>query len=260
MNYDRKILAVAVKKDVMEGAGVLVGRALPQGRLGLEPVDPFLMLDHFNGSSDGPGFPEHPHRGFEILTYIRQGLASHKDNFGNEGQVRAGGLMRITAGKGMWHGEGMGDGSKEPIHIEGLQFWVNLPKAKKKVDPSFQMAEDAELPRQSQDGGKVSVKVLVGPGSPVKMMTPMVYLEVTAQPGATFRWDIPSEHQGFAYVLQGSGDFGMEGAQAAEGHVAIFGQGSGLEVKNTGKAPLVFVMAAGTPYREPVLWNGPFVD
>ncbi len=259
MAYDRKILAVGVKKDVMEGAGVLVGRALPQGRLGLEPVDPFLMLDHFKGSSDGPGFPEHPHRGFEILTYIKQGSAAHKDNFGNEGQVRAGGLMRITAGKGMWHGEGMGDGG--PVHtIEGLQFWVNLPKAKKKVDPSFQLAEVGELPHLSQSDGKVDVKVLVGPGSPVKMMTPMVYLEVTAQPGTTFQWDIPSEHQGFAYVLEGSGDFGSDGAQAAEGQVAIFGEGAGLAVKNTGKVPLVFVMAAGTPYREPVIWNGPFVD
>jgi redox-sensitive bicupin YhaK (pirin superfamily) len=259
MAYDRKILAVGVKKDVMEGAGVLVGRALPQGRLGLEPLDPFLMLDHFKGSSDGPGFPEHPHRGFEILTYIRQGSAAHKDNFGNEGQVRAGGLMRITAGKGMWHGEGMGEG-KEPEIIEGLQFWVNLPKAKKKIDPSFQMAEEKELPHQSQDGGKVDVKVLVGPGSPVKILTPIVYLEVHVQPGGSFHWDIPAEQQGFAYVLEGSGDFGSDGAMAAEGQVAVFGQGSGLSVKNTGKEPLVFMMAAGSPHREPVIWNGPFVD
>lgn len=259
MAYDRKILAVGKKKEVMEGAGVLVGRALPQGRLGLEPVDPFLMLDHFKAPGMGPGFPEHPHRGFEILTYIRQGHGDHKDNFGNEGRIHAGGLMRLTAGKGMWHGEGGGTDRPDEM-IEGLQFWVNLPKAKKKVDPSFQLAEDKEFPRQSQDGGKVSVKVLVGPGSPIKMMTPMHYLEVTAQPGGQFHWDIPSDYQGFAYVLEGSGDFGSDGAQAAEGHVAIFGEGSGLSVHNTGKAPLVFVMAAGTPYREPVIWNGPFVD
>ena len=260
MNYDRKILAVGVKKDVMEGAGVLVGRALPQSRLGLEPVDPFLMLDHFNGSSDGPGFPEHPHRGFEILTYIRQGIASHKDNFGNEGQVKAGGLMRLTAGKGMWHGEGMGDGSKEPIQIEGLQFWVNLKKAQKKIDPSFQLAEDKDLPRQTQDGGKVSVKVLVGPGSLVKIITPMFYLEVTIKAGGTFQWDIPKEHQGFVYVLEGAATFPADHAQAAEGQIAILGQGGGIEIKNEAKDDLVFMIAAGEPHREPVVWNGPFVD
>jgi redox-sensitive bicupin YhaK (pirin superfamily) len=258
MAYDRKILAVGVKKEVMEGAGVLVGRALPQGRLGLEPLDPFLMLDHFKMEPGGPGFPEHPHRGFEILTYIRQGWGSHKDNFGNEATVKAGGLMRLTAGKGMWHGEGGGAG--EGKVIEGLQFWVNLKKAQKKIDPAFQHVEDAELPRQSQDGGKTSIKVLVGPGSPVKILTPMFYLEVTMQPGASFQWDIPAEHQGFVYVLQGSALFPTDGAQAAEGHVAVLGQGGGLKVQNAGSAELVFVIAAGEAHREPVLWNGPFVD
>ena len=259
MAFDRKILAVGIKKDVMEGAGVLVGRALPQGRLGLEPVDPFLMLDHFKMPDDGPGFPEHPHRGFEILTYIRSGYGEHKDNFGNEGRVNAGGLMRLTAGKGMWHGEGGGVERKGDL-IEGLQFWVNLPKALKKVEPSFQLAQDLDLPRQTQADGKVNIKVLVGPGSPIKMLTPILYLEVTVQAGARFHWEIPADHQGFAYVLEGSGFFGSDDAQVAEGQVAIFGEGSGLEVKNSSPKPLVFVMAAGKPHREPVIWNGPYVD
>jgi redox-sensitive bicupin YhaK (pirin superfamily) len=259
MAYDRKILAVGVKKEVMEGAGVLVGRALPQGRLGLEPVDPFLMLDHFKAEPGGPGFPEHPHRGFEILTYVRQGFGSHKDNFGNEATVKAGGLMRLTAGKGMWHGEDVGTSEKGGV-IEGLQFWVNLKKAQKKIDPAFQHVEDAELPRVPQDGGKTTVKVLVGPGSPVKMLTPMFYLEVSIKPGGSFQWDIPVEHQGFVYVLEGSASFPADAAQAAAGHVAILGQGGGIEVKNAGKDDLVFVIAAGEPHREPVIWNGPFVD
>jgi redox-sensitive bicupin YhaK (pirin superfamily) len=261
MSFDRKIQAVGQKKDVMEGAGVLVGRALPQSRLGLEPLDPFLMLDHFKMPAGGPGFPEHPHRGFEILTYIRTGFGSHKDNFGNEGTVKAGGLMRLTAGKGMWHGEG-GGVEKPGEMIEGLQFWVNLPRSLKKVDPEFQLAQDQELPRQSQDGGKTSVKVLVGPGSPVKIRTPMVYLEVTVQPGGHFEWELPKEHQGFAYVLDGSGWFGAGAGEsaAAEGQVAVFGEGGGLKARNEGKQPLVFVMAAGQPHREPVVWNGPFVD
>jgi redox-sensitive bicupin YhaK (pirin superfamily) len=258
MKFDRKILAVGEKKEVMEGAGVLVGRALPQGRLGLEPLDPFLMLDHFKQVPGGPGFPDHPHRGFEILTYFRQGFGSHKDNFGNEGTVQAGGMMRLTAGKGMWHGEGAG-GEKGGL-VEGLQFWINLPKAQKKVNPEFQLAEAKDFPRLTQDGGKTSVKVLVGEGSPIKIRTPMVYLEVSVQPGGHFEWDIPAEHQGFAYVLEGAGWFGADDAQAAEGQVAVFGQGSGIQIHNEGKETLVFMLAAGHPHREPVIWNGPFVD
>jgi redox-sensitive bicupin YhaK (pirin superfamily) len=255
---NRKILAVGAKRDVMEGAGEIVGRVLPQARLGLEPVDPFLMLDHFAMEPGGPGFPEHPHRGFEILTYIRSGWGSHKDNFGNEATIDAGGLMRLTAGKGMWHGES--GGAEKGGKVEGLQFWVNLKKAQKKVEPSFQHAQDAELPRLTQDGGRTVVKVLVGPGSPVTMLTPMAYLEAVLQPGAAFEWDIPAGHQGFVYVLSGSASFPVDGALAAEGQVAILGEGGGLSVKNEGAEPLTFVFAAGEPRREPVIWNGPFVD
>lgn len=258
MQTDRKILAVGPKRDVMEGAGEIVGRVLPQSRLGLEPLDPFLMLDHFAMQPGGPGFPEHPHRGFEILTYILSGWGSHRDNFGNEATVQAGGLMRLSAGKGMWHGEA--GGAPKGGSIEGLQFWVNLKKSQKKMDPSFQHVEDAALPRQGQDDGKVTVKVLVGPGSPVTIHTPMVYLDVTVKPGGSFAWDIPAEHQGFVYVLRGSAVFPADDARAAAGHVAVLGAGAALAVKNEGAEDLVFLLAAGEPHREPVIWNGPFVD
>lgn len=258
MAFDRKILAVGSKREVMEGAGEIVGRVLPQPRLGLEPLDPFLMLDHFAMEPDGPGFPEHPHRGFEILTYIRSGWASHRDNFGNDARVRAGGLMRLTAGKGMWHGEA--GGAEEGSRVEGLQFWVNLGKAHKKVAPSFQLAEDAELPRLEQDAGRTVVKVLVGPGSPVKMMTPMTYLEARVRPGGTFEQDLPAERQGFVYVMRGRALFPEDETRAAAGQVAVLGQGGGLRLRNEGGEELVFVMAAGRPHREPVVWNGPFVD
>jgi redox-sensitive bicupin YhaK (pirin superfamily) len=257
-SFDRKILAVGQKKDVMEGAGEIVGRVLPQGRLGLEPLDPFLLLDHFKMGADGPGFPEHPHRGFEILTYIRQGWASHKDNLGNQARVEAGGLMRLTAGSGLWHGEA-GGAAKGQV-VEGLQFWVNLEKAKKGIGPTFQQAHDRDLPRQEQDGGKVLVKVLVGPHSPVRIITPMAYLDVSVAPGGKFQWEIPAEHQGFVYVLEGQAHFPVDGARAAAGQVAVLGQGSGLQLENDTAEPLAFLLAAGQPHREPVIWNGPFVD
>jgi quercetin 2,3-dioxygenase len=260
MSLDRKILAVGSKRDVMEGAGVIVGRVLPQARLGLEPLDPFLLLDYVDMDSGGPGFPEHPHRGFEILTYIRQGHGVHRDNFGNDARVEAGGLMRLTAGKGMWHGEGGGDEGGAPYHVEGLQFWVNLKKSQKSLPPSFQLATDEELPRQTQDQGRTTVKVLVGPGSPVKILTPMVYLEGTVLPGGRFEWELPKEHQGFVYIFKGSAHFPADGSHAAAGQVAVLGNGSGLALEQEGTEALNFILAAGEPHREPVLWNGPFVD
>jgi redox-sensitive bicupin YhaK (pirin superfamily) len=258
MPYDRKILAVGQKRDVMEGAGEVVGRVLPQARLGLEPLDPFLMLDHFKMEPGGPGFPEHPHRGFEILTYVIDGWGRHKDNFGNDARVEAGGLMRLTAGKGMWHGEagGAGEGHK----MEGLQFWVNLKKSQKGVAPSFQYAQDKDLPRLIQGGGKTTIKVLVGPDSPVKIITPMVYLDVRVEGGGALEWNLEAQHQGFVYVLEGEALFPADGARAAEGQVAVLGGGSGLRVENAGNSALHFVLAAGEAHREPVIWNGPFVD
>lgn len=258
MPFDRKILAVGSKRDVMEGGGEIIGRVLPQARLGLEPLDPFLLLDHFKIEPGGPGFPEHPHRGFEILTYLREGWGSHHDNFGNSARIEAGGMMRLTAGKGMWHGEAGGAGAGRKM--EGLQFWVNLKKSQKGVAPSFQHAEDKEFPRQEQDQGRTQVKVLVGPGSPVTIMTPMLYVDVRVRPGGRFEIDLPAGHQGFVYVFGGSAGFPADGAAASGGQVAVLGEGRGLAVENAGAGDLCFVMAAGEPHREPVLWNGPFVD
>jgi len=258
MPFDRKILAVGQKRDVMEGAGEIVGRVLPQSGLGLEPLDPFLLLDHFKMEPGGPGFPEHPHRGFEVLTYIRDGWGSHKDNLGNQARVEAGGMMRLTAGKGLWHGE---SGGAEAGHrTEGLQFWVNLKKAQKGVAPSFQHAQDGDFPREVQDQGRTRVKVLVGPKSPLKIITPMVFLDVTVQPGGHFEIDLSAGHQGFVYLFGGSALFPADGTRAEGSQVAVLGDGSGLAVENAGKGELSFVLAAGEPHREPVLWNGPFVD
>jgi redox-sensitive bicupin YhaK (pirin superfamily) len=255
---DRKIFAVGNKRDVMEGAGEIVGRVLPQARLGLEPLDPFLMLDHFKMEPGGPGFPEHPHRGFEILTYIRDGWGRHKDNLGNDARVERGGLMRLTAGKGMWHGES--GGAEQGHRTEGLQFWVNLKKSQKGVAPSFQAFQDQDLPRQSQDNGRTEVKILVGPASPVKIITPMVYLDVSVGAGGAFTWDLDPAHQGFVYVFDGEAGFPADSKTASAGQVAVLGQGGAIRVENRGSGNLNFVIAAGEPHREPVLWNGPFVD
>jgi len=258
MPYDRKILAIGHKRDVLEGAGEIVGRVLPQARLGLEPLDPFLMLDHFKMEPGGAGFPEHPHRGFEILTLVRDGWCSHHDNLGNEAKVTAGGMMRITAGKGMWHGEA---GGAEAGHkTEGLQFWINLKKSQKGMAPSFQYAQDGDFPRNVQDQGRTQVKVLVGPGSPVGIVTPMLYVDVTIEILGRYEVDLPVSYQGFAYVLGGTARFPSDGSVASQNQVAVLGPGGGLVVENGGPETLNFLLAAGEPCREQVLWNGPFVD
>lgn len=258
MPYDRKIQAVGKKRDVMEGGGEIVGRVLPQAGVGLEPLDPFLMLDHFSIAPGGPGFPEHPHRGFEILTLVLEGWGRHRDNMGNDARVEAGGMMHLSAGKGMWHGES--GGADEGRKMEGLQFWVNSKKADKGLKPAFQHAQDADFPRQNQDGARTVVKVLVGPGSPVKMLTPMEYLGVHVAAGGRFEWEFPEGYHGFVYVLRGQAAFPVDNARAEEGQVAVLGEGSGLTLQNAGTGELAFVVAAGLPHKEQVLWNGPFVD
>jgi redox-sensitive bicupin YhaK (pirin superfamily) len=227
----------------------------------LEEVDPFLLLDEARIDPKGPGFPEHPHRGFEILTYILEGWGSHKDNMGNQGRIEAGGLMKLSAGSGIWHGEqaggeGPGNGDKPVAH--GIQFWVNLPLAEKKRKPEFQILPAADVPVQEKDGS--ITRVLVGPGSPVKMVTPMQYLDVTLKPGASWSWDLPEAWQGYVYVLDGTGNFGSNAAEGRDGHLLILDEGGPLEAKNPRKEELRFMLAAGQPLKQPVRWNGPFVD
>src|SRR5919202_957117 len=125
----REIALVADSFVVMEGAGVPVRRVLPSRTVPYRLVDPFLLLDHFKMEDFGNGesFPPHPHRGFEIITYMLRGSSSHSDSEGNQGTVRAGGLQRITTGRGIWHGEGGGGGAGGPVN--GLQLWINLSQA-----------------------------------------------------------------------------------------------------------------------------------
>src|SRR6185369_5891219 len=181
MPNDRKIKKVVQAFDAVEGGGVIISRALPNRQVALEEVDPFLLLDEARIDPKGPGFPEHPHRGFEIITYLLEGWGSHKDNFGNEGRVEAGGLMKLTAGKGMWHGEAAGGKKGDGTIAHGLQFWVNLPLAEKKREPEFQLLQSAEIKELKLAGS--TTRILAGPGSAVRIVTPIHYLDVTLQPG-----------------------------------------------------------------------------
>ncbi len=253
---DRKVVRVVHKVETMEGAGVVVGRALPNRDVPHEEVDPFLLWDEAEIDPDGPAFPRHPHRGFEILTYPLRGWINHVDSLGNEARVQAGGIMHITAGKGIWHEEGFGEKNHQPIR--GIQFWVNLPLAEKQREPSLQVAGETDLPVTDQDG--VRLKVLVGPGSPIQLVTPVHYLDVTVQPGAAFSWPAPPDFQGFAYVLDGVGLFGPEATRGLKGDLVVWGEGERVTAVAGEEMPTRFMLALGRPHRQPVSWHGSYVD
>jgi quercetin 2,3-dioxygenase len=252
----RSVERVAETQVVMEGAGVPVRRALPSRVATYNLVDPFLLLDHFRADTRAMegGFPPHPHRGFEIVTYVVEGAAAHSDSEGNEGVVRAGGLQRITAGRGIWHGEGSGG---EPGPMEGLQLWINLPRREKGIPPGYQGVEAEQLPVRQV--GDARVKTLVGEGAPTALHTPAVYYDVTVAPGGKAELPLPEGDQGFAYLLTGDGRFGENGEPVGAAQLAVLGPGGALPVE-AGPQGVRFVLAAGRPVREQPRWNGPYVD
>lgn len=264
----RAAALVAGSQVVMEGAGVPVRRVLPSRQATYGLVDPWLLLDEFKMDSfDGESFPPHPHRGFEIVTYMILGAGNHTDSEGNAGEVRAGRLQRITAGKGIWHGEGGGSGPAGPVH--GLQLWINLPRADKQIPPGYQAVQAEQIPETSI--GDARVRVLVGEGSPTVLHTPAIYLDATLPAGGTTDLPVPVGFQGFAYILDGAGRFGANGLDAAETQVVVLGEatggasgdgasGDGAFPVTAGAAGVRFVLAAARPIGETPFFNGPFVD
>ncbi len=253
----RGVAKVVAAQDVMEGAGVLVRRAIPQPAVDLAEVDPFLLLDFAEIPAEGPSFPAHPHRGFEIVTYALEGSGTHQDDFGNNAEVEAGGLMRLTAGRGITHSEGQG--SRTPARgLKALQMWINLPLALKKTAPEFQALRPDKVPEGKGEGH--TIRFLAGEGSPVPLRTPALYRHLILQPGARVEQDVPSGHQGFVLVLEGQGAFGTPARGLKPLDFGVLESEGALVVENTGSGRLQCVLGAGKPLRQPVRWYGPFVD
>ena len=252
----RDVALVGSAHVVMEGAGVPVRRVLPSRQVPYRLVDPFLLLDEFKLESfGGESFPPHPHRGFEIVTYMIRGTGQHSDSEGNQGEVRAGGLQRITAGRGIWHGEGGGSGAAGPVH--GLQLWINLARAQKQIPPGYQGVQPEEIPERPV--GDARVRVLVGEGSPTRLHTTATYLDVRLPAGGRTEITLPAHFQGFVYVLEGSGAFGHSQQTIEATQIGALAAGGPL-VAAAGPEGAWFVVAAGHPHREPVTFNGPYVD
>jgi quercetin 2,3-dioxygenase len=250
--------------SVMEGAGVRLKRSFPGMRLNY--LDPFLLLDHFG--SDNPddyvaGFPMHPHRGIETVTYILKGAVSHRDSIGNEGTISVGDVQWMTSGRGILHEE-MPQVRSEGM--DGFQLWVNLPARDKMTKPRYQDVRADRIPQFTSDDGAL-IRLIAGTAGnisgPVKeIAADPIYMDVAVPARSTFRQTIQKGHNAFVYVFDGTGFFGGtnqgEAVKLQSPSLAITSDGDLLNVF-TGNDPVRFLLVSGKPLNEPVARYGPFV-
>ncbi|QWF15440.1 pirin family protein [Lysobacter capsici] len=245
-----------------DGAGVRLTRVI--GGPQLPDLDPFLLLDEFG--TDKPedylaGFPEHPHRGFETVTYMLDGRMRHKDNHGNEGVLVPGSVQWMTAGRGLVHSEMP---EQEQGRMRGFQLWVNLPAREKMTEPKYQeFAPDRIVQLQPADG--VQVKLIAGRigdlrGPIAQPATDPVYLDIALDAGARWEYELPEGHNAFAYVYEGGVQIGDgEDARAIDAQeLAVLSGGNVLKLFDA-KPGSRLIVIAGRPLREPVARYGPFV-
>jgi len=245
-----------------DGAGVKLTRVI--GGPDLPDLDPFLLLDEFGTDRAEDyiaGFPEHPHRGFETVTYMLDGRMRHRDNHGNEGLLTPGSVQWMTAGRGLIHSEMP---EQESGRMRGFQLWVNLPAREKMTEPKYQEFAPDRLPIATPAKG-VSVKVIAGRvgdtvGPISQPATDPVYLDIALEPGQAWAYDLPEGHNAFAYVFEGALSLGEgDDARALESQeMAVLGGGNQVQLR-AGSQPTRVILVAGRPLREPVVRHGPFV-
>jgi len=266
-------------KPTIEGAGVHLRRAFGFGNTA--EFDPFLLLDDFrNDIPDDylPGFPWHPHRGIETITYVLAGTVEHGDSMGNRGVISSGDVQWMTAGSGIIHQEmPKGDHAGQ---MHGFQLWANLPASMKMMDPRYQEVKAADIPEVTDDDGthvRIVCGSLWGKSGPVDgIAADPVYLDVSVPPGRRKTLPVETSHHGFAYVFAGSGKFcNASGPLAAPTEpvgwldtkppaaadnrsLVLFDRGDQVEVQ-AGEDGIRFLLVSGKPLEEPVAWYGPIV-
>lgn len=256
MSKSRHVIKSVLSREQSEGVGARVRRSV--GRQELKNLDPFLMLDEFRVKKPA-GFPDHPHRGFETVTYVLTGKFCHEDFAGHQGTIGPGDLQWMTAGRGIVHSE-MPAGDEEG---HGLQLWINLSKKDKMVEPKYQELLSKDIPVVEKDGVKVRVIAgeAMGKKSSVYTRTPTTYLDFTLQKGAKLNQPIQEGFTAFAYVLSGKATFGTGQKSLGEPHhtLVLSSEGDHIAVENNGETPCNFVLITGKPINEPVVQYGPFV-
>ena len=266
MSKPVKVSQLIRPETVIEGAGVRLRRSFAPNRANLH--DPFLLFDHFafNDPVEGPirGFPMHPHRGIETVTYMLEGSVHHRDSMGNSGMIGPGDVQWMTSGRGILHEE-MPRRSSDG-NIFGFQLWVNLPAARKMSAPCYQEVSAANIPVINENGVKVRVVAgevngVYGPVTEIAANT--LYLDVSLEPGKTFSQPIHSKHTVLIYVFEGKGEFGVDakgyGKEVEAVQMITFKDGDHLEVRSSTNSQVRFMLIAGAPFKEPIVPYGPFV-
>ncbi len=260
----RTVASVITASRVKEGAGFYVRRPFPTREL--DRIDPFLLLDHMEPNDLGPGeakgAPEHPHRGFETVTYMLEGTMVHKDSAGNRGTISSGDVQWMTAGSGVIHSEmPSAELQRNGGRLHGLQLWVNLPQRDKMMAPRYQDTLAQSIPVVDAPDKSVTVKVIagesLGQSAIIQTRTPIIYLHVKMQPNAIFQQSIPANFNAFLYVLEGQVTSSSKGA--ASDQLMLFNQDGDSVVVGTGASGADFLVIAGEPLNEPVSRYGPFV-
>ncbi len=257
-----RILRTVRGQPTSDGAGVKLTRVI--GTAQLPDLDPFLMLDEFGTDKAEDyiaGFPEHPHRGFETVTYMLDGRMRHRDNHGNEGLLTPGSVQWMTAGRGLVHSEMP---EQESGRMRGFQLWVNLPAKDKMCAPKYQEFAPDSIPVATPARG-VQIKVIAGAvgevvGPIVQPATDPLYLDVRLEPGASWDTTLPTGHNVFAYAYEGAVTVGEgDDARPLDTQVlAVLGGGEALSLR-AGTKGAQLILVAGRPLREPVMRHGPFV-
>ncbi|MFN2533048.1 MAG: pirin family protein [Pyrinomonadaceae bacterium] len=263
----RKIAGVVNSIETLEGEGFLVHRPFPT--YALSDFDPFLLLDEMGpvelGPGEAKGAPDHPHRGFETVTYMLSGRMQHKDSHGHAGKLTPGDVQWMTAGAGVVHSEmPEREFAQEGGRLHGFQLWVNLPQRDKMIHPRYQEIPANRIPMGRTSDELVTVKVIAGEAlgerAVIETRTPIMYLHFTLQPGGQITQAVNENYNVFAYVLAGEGLFGIEGEAAKRGQMVMFErEGDELVAENRSKDPLEFLLIGGVPLNEPVARYGPFV-
>ncbi len=268
MSQLRKIDRTIKSQPTMEGAGVHLNRVFGFGNT--ELFDPFLLLDDFR--SDNPdlylkGFPWHPHRGIETITYMVAGSVEHGDSIGNSGEITVGDVQWMTAGSGIIHQEmPKGDSAGR---MGGFQLWANLPASQKMTPPRYRDVKSDQIPEVTLENG-TTVRIICGEaygtqGPVQEVFIDPAYLDIHIPPGQVMTHPTPGGHTVFAYVIDGNGFFG-EAAESdsdavesvTNGTLVLFQDGDNLSIR-TGEETLRFLLISGRPLREPVAWQGPIV-
>jgi redox-sensitive bicupin YhaK (pirin superfamily) len=264
MSQVREVSRVVTAHRQAEGAGFIVRRPLPS--MSLTVADPFLLIDEMGPVNYAPGeavgAPDHPHRGFETVTYVLRGEFEHEDSAGHRGVLRSGDVQWMTAGAGVVHSEMPSRAVRDAGGlVHGFQIWVNLPARLKMTQPRYQEVAAAKIPTADSADGLARVRVIAGEAlgarALIDTLTPIVYQDWSLKPGADVTVALAPEQQALVYVFEGSARVGDQGSPVADGQLALLAGGDSVRLRASEDArPLLL---AGVPLKEPVARYGPFV-